>query len=42
MHKGVVRDLEARHKRKTENILLLQKQIDLTKELKEQASNENT
>lgn len=41
MHSGVVRDLEARQKRKTENLYILQKQIDLTKELKK-THQENT
>lgn len=36
MHKGVLKDLEARRKRKAENIYTLQRQIDFTKELKNQ------
>lgn len=39
LHKGVLRDIESRQKRKAENIYLLQKQIDLTKELKGQDNN---
>lgn len=42
MRIGVTRDLEARQKRKTENLYALQQQIDLTKELKKQATQENT
>lgn len=41
MHRGVVKDLEARQKRKTENLYILQQQIDLTKELKK-TNKENT
>lgn len=41
MHKGVLRDMEARQRRKTENMYTLQKQIDLTKELKKQTDQEN-
>lgn len=42
MHKGVLRDMETRQRRKTENLYSLQKQIDLTKELKKQMDLENT
>lgn len=42
MHDGVVRDIERQHMRKTQNIVLLQQQIDLTKRLKaEQAASSN-
>lgn len=36
MHEGVIRDIERQHMRKTQNIILLQKQKDLTKRLKEE------
>ncbi|XP_017475958.1 PREDICTED: protein PET117 homolog, mitochondrial [Rhagoletis zephyria] len=42
LHEGVVRDIERQQRRKTENTYLLQKQIDLTKQLKDiEASNQN-
>lgn len=34
LHEGVIRDLERQQKRKTENIYVLQQQIELTKQLK--------
>ncbi|KAJ8918635.1 hypothetical protein NQ315_013141 [Exocentrus adspersus] len=34
LHVGVLKDIERRQRRKTENLYLLQKQIDFTKELK--------
>ncbi|GLV32851.1 uncharacterized protein CBL_00442 [Carabus blaptoides fortunei] len=33
LHEGVIRDLERQQKRKTENIYVLQQQIELTKQL---------
>ncbi|KAJ8940671.1 hypothetical protein NQ318_017720 [Aromia moschata] len=36
LHEGVLRDVERRQKRKAENLYSLQQQIDLTKELKKQ------
>ncbi|XP_050504358.1 protein PET117 homolog, mitochondrial [Diabrotica virgifera virgifera] len=36
MHSGVLRDMERRQRRKQENLYVLQKQIDLGKELKKQ------
>lgn len=34
LHEGVIRDVERQQKRKTENIFVLQQQIELTKQLK--------
>lgn len=34
LHQGVLNDIERRQRRKAENLYNLQKQIDLTKELK--------
>ncbi|XP_059478548.1 protein PET117 homolog, mitochondrial [Neocloeon triangulifer] len=34
LHEGVLRDIERQQRRKTENLYVLQKQIDLTKELR--------
>ncbi|KDR13972.1 hypothetical protein L798_11930 [Zootermopsis nevadensis] len=34
LHDGVIRDVERQQRRKTENIYLLQQQIELTKQLK--------
>ncbi|KAL1498110.1 hypothetical protein ABEB36_008964 [Hypothenemus hampei] len=39
LHQGVIRDIERRQRRKTENLLNLQKQIDLAKELRMQELN---
>ncbi|XP_037957287.1 protein PET117 homolog, mitochondrial [Teleopsis dalmanni] len=38
LHEGVIRDIERQQRRKLENTYLLQKQIDLTKQLKEAQS----
>ncbi|XP_013110732.1 protein PET117 homolog, mitochondrial [Stomoxys calcitrans] len=35
LHEGVVRDVERQQRRKMENTYVLQKQIDLTKQLKQ-------
>ncbi|XP_065338234.1 protein PET117 homolog, mitochondrial [Cloeon dipterum] len=38
LHEGVLRDIERQQRRKVENLYTLQKQIDLTKELRKVAS----
>ncbi|XP_044743806.1 protein PET117 homolog, mitochondrial [Chrysoperla carnea] len=40
LHEGVIKDVERQQKRKTENIYNLQKQSDLTKQLKTALENE--
>lgn len=35
LHEGVILDIERQQKRKAENLYFLQKQIDLTKQLRE-------
>ncbi|KAJ8986001.1 hypothetical protein NQ317_013885 [Molorchus minor] len=37
LHEGVLKDIERRQRRKTENLYTLQQQIDFTKELKKQS-----
>lgn len=41
LHEGVIRDIERQQRRKMENIVVLQQQIDLTKQLRkdERAAN---
>lgn len=39
LHEGVIKDIERQQKRKTENIYMLQQQIDLTKQLKKGSEN---
>ncbi|XP_026751074.1 protein PET117 homolog, mitochondrial [Galleria mellonella] len=39
MHEGVVRDIERQQRRKIENLYLLQKQNDLTKQIKKEMEN---
>jgi hypothetical protein len=34
LHDGVIRDVESQQRRKTQNLYLLQQQIDLTKQLR--------
>ena len=34
LHEGVIRDIERQQRRKVENLYILQRQIDLAKELK--------
>lgn len=36
MHEGVIRDVERQQRRKIENLYLLEKQNDLTKQLKKE------
>jgi len=36
MHDGVIRDVERQHMRRTQNVTLLQKQIELTKKLEKE------
>ena len=40
MHEGVIMDMERQQRRKAENILVLQKQIDLTRQIKKQLQEE--
>ncbi|XP_073822368.1 protein PET117 homolog, mitochondrial [Musca autumnalis] len=40
LHEGVVRDVERQQRRKMENTYTLQKQIDLTKQLKQMQTQE--
>ncbi|KAG5894168.1 hypothetical protein JTB14_001863 [Gonioctena quinquepunctata] len=42
LHAGVLKDVERRQRRKAENLYTLQKQIDLTKELKKERENNVT
>lgn len=39
MHEGVLRDIERQQKRKIENIYVLEKQNELTKQLKKEVEN---
>ena len=41
MHEGVIVDMERQQRRKAENIIVLQKQIDLTRQIKKQLQEEN-
>ncbi|KAK7084061.1 hypothetical protein SK128_009225 [Halocaridina rubra] len=36
LHEGVIKDIERQQRRKTENIYLLQKQADLTRQLQQE------
>lgn len=40
MHEGVIRDMEYQQKRKIENIYILEKQNELTKQLKKELGNQ--
>ncbi|XP_057669970.1 protein PET117 homolog, mitochondrial [Diorhabda carinulata] len=42
MHSGVLRDVETRQRRKQENIYVLQKQIDLAKQLRNEENGKIT
>ncbi|CAH0556102.1 unnamed protein product [Brassicogethes aeneus] len=41
MHEGVIKDVERRQKRKAENVYNLQKQIELTKEIRNKQDSGN-
>lgn len=40
MHEGVIRDMEFQQRRKIENIYVLEKQNELTKQLKKELGNQ--